>query len=265
MMEFCFDNREADIGAFIRRQLSGLNTKKLIEAIQGALTTLKAPTPTELLNAYMDAMYGRFVEQRDESEPQPPQTGTRESATIILGDFTHPDLSRNYMIRFLQVPRYSGWPPWAGLLNIHASIGPIRYINDGWESFEYVTQPFHSLDFSGMDASGRFYYLEALRDDMVGDVEPREHLEFVRETARVTKIIATCLTFAKEFCGSDSCNDLAFAFRWRGLKGRELSAWAHPRRLSAQLHRQTRKRLLPTQRCPSRPLQVRSVRTLKRC
>lgn len=115
-------------------------------------------------------------------------------------------------------------------MNIHSSLGRVAYVNDGWESFEYVTQTFHSLDFSRMDASGRFYYLEALRDDMVGQVSPSEHLEFVIETARVTESIAICLTFAKEFCGPDSLNDLAFAFRWRGLRGRRLSTWANSRR-----------------------------------
>jgi hypothetical protein len=115
-------------------------------------------------------------------------------------------------------------------MNIHSSLGHVGYVDDGWESFEHVTQMFPSLDFSRMDASGKFYYLEAFRDDMAEQVRPGEHLEFVIETARVAEIIATCLAFAKDFCGSDSSNDLAFAFRWRGLSGRRLSTWANPRR-----------------------------------
>jgi hypothetical protein len=231
MMEICFNNREADIGAFARRQLSGLDTAKLIEAIQTVLATVTPLKPTERLNAYMDEMYLRFVKSRDEHKSRPPQTGTRESAAIILGDFLHPELSREYMMRFLQVPRYSGWPPWFDLMNADSALGHLTYDSRGLESFEYVTQMFPSLDFSRMDASGAFYYVEALRDDMQKQVAPGKYLEFVIETARVTEIFAVCLAFAKEFCGADSSNDLAFAFRWRGLRGRQLSTWANPARM----------------------------------
>lgn len=230
MMEICFNNREADVGTFIRRQLSGLDAVKLVEALQSVLVTAKAPTPAEVLISYMDEMYSRFLKRQEKCEPRPPKTGVRESAAIILGEFVEPDLSRQYMTRFLQVPHYSGWPPWVGLLNIHSSLGGVNYIDDGWESFEYVTKLFQSLDFSRIDASGRFYYAEAMRDDIAGRVTPGQHFEFAMETARVAEIIAMCLTFAKEFCGRDSPNDLAFAFRWRDLRGRRLSSWASPRR-----------------------------------
>jgi hypothetical protein len=48
------------------------------------LATVKAPTSTELLNAYMDEMYSRFVKRRKKYDPPPPTTGTREAAAIIL-------------------------------------------------------------------------------------------------------------------------------------------------------------------------------------
>lgn len=230
MMDICFNNREADIGAFVRRQLSGLDPTGLIDALQHVIGTVKAPTSTELLNAYMDEMYTRFTMWRDKHEPPPPKTGIRESAAIIIGDFARPSLSDDYMVRFMSVPRYSGWPPWVGLMHIHSGVGETGYIDNGWESFEYVETLFNTLDFSRMDESGRFYYVEALQDDITDQVPRGKHFEFVIETARVAEIIATCLAFAKEFCGPESSNDLVFAFRWRGLRGRWLSTWANPGR-----------------------------------
>ena len=135
------------------------------------------------------------------------------------------------MLQFLQIPRYSGWPPWVDLLNADSALGHLTYDSNGLESFEYITRVFHSLDFSRMDACGAFYYLEALRDDVQQQVPVGKYLEFVIETARVAEIIAVCLAFAKEFCGAEASNDLAFAFRWRGLRGRELSTWANPGRM----------------------------------
>ena len=42
MMEICFNNREADIGAFALRQLSGLDAAKLIERSRRSSQRLRA-------------------------------------------------------------------------------------------------------------------------------------------------------------------------------------------------------------------------------
>jgi hypothetical protein len=230
LTEFCFNNREADIGGFIRRQLAGLDVTSFVGAFQEILHAVKTPTPVGLVDDYLERSYERYVELRNKDQRQIPDVGTRECAAVIIGPFATPELSQEYMMRFIGVPRHSGWPPWVGLLNIHSSLGSVAYIDEGWQSFEYVTEMFPSLDFSRMDASGKFYSLEGLRDDLVKNVPPRQHLEFVIETARVAEILAMCLLFAKEFCGADSANELSVAFRWRGLADRHLSAWANPDR-----------------------------------
>lgn len=97
----------------------------------------------------------------------------------------------------------------------------------------FVPNRWRSVDFSRIEAAGKFYYLEGLRDDMVAQVKPGQHLEFTIETRRVTETIAAVLEFSKRYCGPDSENNLSVVFRWKGLEGRILSTWASPdRRLS---------------------------------
>jgi hypothetical protein len=231
LMELCFNNREANIGAFIRRQLAGLDAASLLDGLQGLLSAAKGPTPVEAVDEYMNRCFGRYSERREKSPIPIPDVGVRETAAMIVGQFTPPELSREYMLmRLGRAPRLSGWSPWVGLLNVESSLGRVDYVDSGWESFEYVTVMFPSVDFSRIDSSGKFYALEGFRDDLTQHVPPKQYLEFVIETARVAETMATCLFFAKDFCGPESTNELCFGFRWRGLKGRRLSSWANPGR-----------------------------------
>lgn len=155
--------------------------------------------------------------------PSVPKIGTREISAVITGEFVRPVLNAQYVLRFGQVPRFSGWPPFVSLLNADSEHARVHYDEGGVESLEYVNARFHSLDFSRIEASGRFYYLEGLRDDLVAEELPAfERLEYVTETARVTEVIAVILLFAKMFCGSEAANEVTFSFRWRGLAKRWL-------------------------------------------
>ncbi len=229
LIKNCFDNREADIGAFVRRQLSGIDSESLLIALQSVLAKVTEPTPKDRLIPYLDSMYLRFVAARDSHVPKAPETGTREVAAIILGEFSKPELSEQYMYRFLQIPRHTGWPPFADLTGGY-SLGHRKFVDKGWESFEFVNQTFNFMDFSRMEALGQFYYVEAFADDMHSGSTPMTTLEFLEETNRVAETVAICLAFAKEYCGEDSKNNLAFAFRWRKLKGRQLCSWIDPRK-----------------------------------
>jgi hypothetical protein len=231
LIEICFNNREGDIGAFVRRQLSGLDLTSASSAILEALNAAKGLTQGDAATSFLDASYERFLAYREKSSTAPRDVGTREVAAVIEGAFPRPELDREYMWRLGgQIPRLSGWPPFAALLNLDSGLGTTAFDDESCESFENVAQHFKSLDFSRIESAGRFYYLEALRDDLARQIKPREHLDFVIETARITEIIATILLFAKHFCGNDSDNQVHFAIRWRSLAGRALSSWSDPAR-----------------------------------
>lgn len=228
LMEFCFNNREADIGAFMRRQLSGIDINSASAALFDVLRIAKGPTPAEVVKVFMDDCWARYTKLRNAHEPNPPKPGTREMGAVISGDFPEPVISQEYLFRLAQIHRYSGWSPFYDALNPNS--GRPRYIDNGVESFLYAPTLFNLLEFSRIESLGRFYYCEGLRDDLTANVAPGQHLEFVGETQRVTEIIATVLDISKIFCGTDSTNTITFTFRWRSLTGRHLSTWANPNR-----------------------------------
>ena len=61
IMEVCLDNREADIGRFVRRHLSGVAPDELRAAIQElAITAVPDPTAEELTHSGLEAGFERF-------------------------------------------------------------------------------------------------------------------------------------------------------------------------------------------------------------
>ena len=52
LMEFCFNNREADIGAFMRRQLSGLDILSASSALSEILGNATGPTPAQAADEF---------------------------------------------------------------------------------------------------------------------------------------------------------------------------------------------------------------------
>lgn len=233
LMELCFANREADIGAFMRRQLSGIDVAATSNALFDILSAAKAPTPTEAVDEFLNECWAKFVEYKREARA--PEVGFREVAAIITGEFDPPDLTREYLWRIGNIPDISGWPAFVSLTSFEKH-APVYRDERGVESFIYNTEMFHILDFSRIDSAGRFYFVEGFQDDLLDDarmkIKPGEQMDFAFQTKRFADTMAKILNFAKEFCGANSECTLTVAVRWTGMKGRRLSAWDHFNRYS---------------------------------
>lgn len=224
IMETCFNNREADIGAFMRRQLSGLDVEAATSAIFEMLKGAKGPTLQERTDAYLDVCLQKYVGRVKELGKPLPNIGTREVAAAISGDFEPPSLDEECMWQFAHLQRMSGWAPFVAFLNMSARIDDIRYDESGADVLTYDDRMFHILDFSRIERSGQFYFFEPLPGDFSPRTKAHTVLEFVQETARIAEIIAVIMQFAKAFCGNDSKNQVTFAFRWEGLANRRLGS-----------------------------------------
>ena len=142
LTKICFDNREADIGAFVRRHLSGMNLESLGAVIRGFRPE---PTPIEQAKAYLNAGKGRFLTEMQKRKSTVPDYGLSESAVVINGDVP-PHLPDESVLSRLQVAKsdHTGWSPWIDLRGAPDKAWHPYVANQGWEALVSIPED-HSI------------------------------------------------------------------------------------------------------------------------
>ena len=106
-----------------------------------------------------------------------------------------------------------------------------------WEALivklELIVDLIRHLDFMRLDPKGRFYLRRAFEDDIQDTPrapKPTTCLDFVLPIVRTAEAIAVGIAFAKAMNCDPEKVQLAFGFRWTGLRGRQLTSWVEPTR-----------------------------------
>jgi hypothetical protein len=122
IIDICFENREADIGRFVRRQLTALDLGSLRLALEALGLGFPAPPPTPTLRdramavledgekRYRQALAIRTIA---ENETQLVQAGHWAVALIVDPPKAGEQADQVFLNTVASVdPRYTGWPPW---------------------------------------------------------------------------------------------------------------------------------------------------------
>jgi hypothetical protein len=228
----CFENREADIGRFIRRHL----TPDAIRELLNAAASLPPPSLSleDQARAFLVESAGRFDTVRAELSYQLPPHGWREVAAVTMGPLNQMPANKAFLnLLASSNPKYTGWPVWLDSRGFH---GLQPYIYEGaWET-ALLAETLGHMDFWRATGSGKFYHRRALEDDtaesrLQGGPKPGTVLDFGLVVYRTAESIAVPLAFVQAMGGVTEETALAFSFRWSGLKGRKLSSWADPGRM----------------------------------
>lgn len=233
VVEICFDNREADIGRFLRRHLGGI-TPDIVKEFTSVLAREPETTTEELLLSYLQESkdrYGKIVEDRKITLPK---HGSWEVALLIIGQVPEHSANRNFLnLLGSSNPDYTGWPVWLDSQGfIDENSRPFVYERI-WESFIASLDSgwSNNVDFMRLDPKGKFYLYRALQEDISGSQRapiPLTALDFGLPVIRTAEAIAVGIAFSKAMGCVPENTLLSFAFRWSGLSGRELSSWAQP-------------------------------------
>lgn len=263
IVEVCFDNREADIGRFVRRHLRTLppglfstisslipqrESKEIDQAMpQGQFEEELGKLPIQDKTAetmaleYLVEGAKRFDTVVKERKLSLPNHGSWEVATVIIGAVP-PHSANTSFLNLLDSsnPRYTGWPVWLdsrGFTNKEAR----PYVFQGaWEACICDLSPDQGgkdIDFWRLDPSGKFYLRRALQDDLsVGQraPEPMKQLDFGLVILQTAEAIAVAIAFVKAMGCLTEATKLSFAFKWTKMRGRELSSWAN---IDRHIHR----------------------------
>ncbi|MGY3395981.1 hypothetical protein ACVWW6_008572 [Bradyrhizobium sp. USDA 3311] len=234
IFDISFDNREADVGRFLRRHLAGVDLASLLK-----FSAPPAPVPTLRDEAMklLDDGEGRFTEavarrRMDADERALLRFGFWSVALVINPERSGaiPDREFSNLIASSN-PKYTGWPIWLDSRFMSNAANREKYIDN---AIEYLIVSLSEgwsthIDFARLDPAGRFFLRRLLQDDGVpSKVAPLAALDPALMILRVAEVIGVALAFAKAMGWEPEEATLGFAFRWDKLKGRQLSSWSHP-------------------------------------
>jgi hypothetical protein len=205
LLQICFDNREADIGAFVRRHLSAVNLERLLPT----LLQMGSQPPSAIVSArkLLEAGRKRFETAMAERRLPIPDSGFREAAVVIDGDVPRHAATQSFLNRlFIARPQHTGWPAWIDSRHLPNESDQPRVVDGGWEALlDHSGAYVPHLGYWRIDpapAQGNFYLLTALEDDLPFPTpmpEPRTQLDFSFQLRKTAEIIAdfregvTCL------------------------------------------------------------------------
>jgi hypothetical protein len=238
IVEICFDNREADVGRFIRRQLGGADIASFTGILRDVGLLSPTPPPPTLRNRaeklleYGEERFKSALQARElDAHAQRLVDGGSWSAALAI-DPPKPDArpDRSFLLKIASSnPNLTGWPIWS---DFSASSTPenrpvVR--DNAVEALILFHGVSSHLDFHRLDPRGEFYLRRVLQDDGVPSrVEPGTTLDPILTVLRVAETLVVGIAFAKVLGWQPEQTRLGFAFRWRGLEGRELSQWSDP-------------------------------------
>ena len=231
VVEVCFDNREADIGRFLRRHLGAI-TPTTVRELASAITKGTEPQikPEDLLQSYLQESEERYQAVVAEKNLTLPEHGSWEVGLLLIGQIPKHSADRLFL-RLLDTsnPNYTGWPVWLDSTRFAQELRP-RTFQGVWEAIFHSTKA-HAIDFWRLDPKGRFYLRRALEDDVQdAGIPPMSRLDFGLVILRTAEAIGVGLAFAKAMGCPVETTQLAYVFRWSKLRDRWLASWANPRR-----------------------------------
>jgi hypothetical protein len=229
LFDRCFENREADIGRFLRRHL-GSSADGLLPLGIKPHVSLQAQTLS-----FLDKGNNHFVQAASARNltgvAHEMANGAKFEVALIISPLKSGELPTATFRQTLASsnPNLTGWPIWLDSAGFRDETARPLVKNGTWEALIVSVHGSWSdhLDFQLFDPNGRFYLLRNLQDDGGGRA-PGSVLDPIIAILRVAETIAVGLAFARALGWGAEDTTLAFAFRWSRLTGRKLEPWANP-------------------------------------
>jgi hypothetical protein len=227
LMAICFDNREADIGRFLRRHLA---SPTLPEALRTLLGAPPDPSLADQAWTFLQSCETRFAEALERRASPDAAVmrpwGGRSAALVFTPRLSGWGATRDFKQKIqASVPRFTTYPPWVdyGLPGDDAPV--VR--QGAWEQLVVARGMVDALEFSVLDPRGQFFQWRLVLPDVIAAQRPEEPKTYFDPQGAIVDVAETILTglaLAASFGVATADQVLTFAFRWEGLQGRQLVA-----------------------------------------
>ncbi|WP_371366157.1 hypothetical protein SRRS_06330 [Sporomusa rhizae] len=228
----CFDNREADLGRFIRRHLSHID-KGVLQSLFSSIiefSQTRSERYEEVAIHLLDTGKKRFeTVVKEKYHDQLPEHGSWEVSCVINSQEQKHSANQSFLNLLLASnPNYTGWPIWLDSRGFSNPATHPYVFENAWEACIVALNKewFNHIDFWRIDPQGHFYLYHALEDDLQSTIRPLEVLDFGLPIWRVGESLAVGLAFAQAMDYEIETTNLTFYFRWTQLQHRVLTSWA---------------------------------------
>lgn len=236
IMEICFENREADIGRFLRRHLTGPNLATVLNTL-GLARSPPQPTLREHTAALLIDGQRRLDLALSQRRLTASEKALTDAVSWSIAVFVDPQktdqVANNTFLSAVASsnPNLAGWPAWVDARTFTNEADRPKVIDNAWEALIISEQPSWSnkADFWRLDPNGKFFLRRLLQDDTVPRaVKPGTVLDPDLAIVRVAEVIAVGISIARALGWDVTKARLGFAFEWTKVKDRTLNPWAYP-------------------------------------
>lgn len=232
-MQILHDNRDANIGRFLRRHLGVGQIERLRDVASELVQTASLPARAREVMAGGDAAYAEALGRRRLSPEHSALIGGLSMTVAVAVDPPRRGQlpTRTWRSSVLSSnPQLTGWPMWLDSSSF-AEIEDRPVVRGGaWEaSIISIDQSWadHS-DFWSLDPNGAFYLRRAMQDDMTDKVARGAALDVMLMLYRVAEAVVVAVRMARA-AGWPEDGRAGLAFRWTALRNRHLQPWANAR------------------------------------
>lgn len=231
LLEVCFENREADIGRFLRRHLAGAGTASALTSLglenEESRLRDRAAATLEAGRHAADAALGA----RATPDERKRIDGALTMRVGLAFDPARPDAlpTQEFLNKVAASnPNYTGWPAWLDSRGFTEKADR-PYVSDRlWEALIIDLDGGWSqhVEFLRYDPRGAFFLQRVMQDDLTDKVQPGTALDVILMIYRVAEVMVVGTAFGRSLGWPDE-TPAGFAFRWTGLEGRALRPWVN--------------------------------------
>jgi hypothetical protein len=230
IMNVCFENREADIGNFVRRHLTGLDIPSLLAHFGNQ----PIEPETAIVDAFMNQCRQRFLDAPKADNARDLGNGRFEVAFVINSTQEREAVRAddNFLSSFIYAnPNHSGWPLWMDTRGFQQRNDRPKVRTNGWEVLieDYVGNFIRPhLDYWRVEPPGSFYHIRVLWEDAIAVSKgnpPNSYFGMDIAVINVAEAISVAISFANSMGFEGDKTNLEFAFRWSGIANRNLTSY----------------------------------------
>jgi hypothetical protein len=250
IMRICGENRETDIGSFMRRHLTSEHLAQLRSLFMNPQPGLVL-SGDAISRSLLDS--GAHAFETTAEQITMPDHGAFEVGLFfsVPNDKFKEGPSKQFLNLLTSVnPNYwNGWPLWLNATSVvHQEVKP-KPVGDQWMAALILLDPAkwtsQSIDFWTASSRGFFYHRRGFWEDHLSPPGilryPSEPMTLLDAVLQVT-FVAEALIVGQAFARAMGCSDtekLDFSFRWTQLHARTLGSPIKPSRLFLEQHRST--------------------------